>query len=157
MENLDAWRAMTTHHNPEMGWDDDDYFTSDINAARMRGKYYGAKYIINRPTLHAALHDDWASVSIPPSAPPIASQGQGWDSSLSPSHQPYQPLGRQQQLSDSPVGSRAYSEVRSVDRLKPEVYEGVKACIHAAIRSTTAFDAVPPRIIITNVFGTGHA
>jgi hypothetical protein len=32
-----------------------------------------------------------------------------------------------------------------------------EACVAAAMRSTTVFDSVPERIIITNVFGTAHA
>lgn len=47
--------------------------------------------------------------------------------------------------------------VKSVDNLEPWIKQAAKTCIEAAIRSTTAFDAVPERLIITNIFGTAHA
>lgn len=59
---------------------------------------------------------------------------------------------------DNFVGSPAHPDVvRCVENLKDEIREGAEACIHAAIRSTTAFDGVPPRLIVTNIFGTAHA
>ena len=141
--------------SPGIAWDDDNYITDDINAARLRAKYYGAKVIINRPTLYAALHDDWSTVSKRQSGSPQAAQGV-------PSHQaspalPYKYASPGTQRQNSYIGSPAQSAIRSVENLKPEILEGVKACVHAAIRSTTAFDGVEPRLIVTNIFGTGHA
>jgi hypothetical protein len=40
-----------------MQWDDGDPPSEDINEARLRAKYYGAKYIIHRPSLYYALHN----------------------------------------------------------------------------------------------------
>ena len=155
MENLDAWREFTSQTTPELAWDDDDFLTSDINAARMRAKYYGAKVIINRPTLYAALHHDWSEISVRQSESPFTSQGR-----LSQQPSPtvpykYHTPGMQRQ--ENYVGSPGQQELPSIEKLKPEILNGVKACIHAAIRSTRAFDGVPPRLIVTNIFGTGHA
>lgn len=157
-EALEGWREVTRKCSPEMAWDDNNYLTTDINAARMRAKYYGAKVIINRPTLHAALHEEWAAISVRLSESPFPGPGRT-SQQTSPTVPPrYQSTGMQQQ--DGHAGSPAQSEIRptkTVQALKPEIYNGVVACIQAAIRSTTAFDGVPPRLIVTNIFGTGHA
>jgi hypothetical protein len=155
MDNLEGWRFMTQASHPEMAWDDNDWITSDINAARMRAKYYGAKVIINRPTLDAALHDDWSTISMRQSESPLPGQGRrSQQTSPTVPHRHHSTGVRQQ---ESYAVSPAQSETRSVNSLKPDIREGVNACIQAAIRSTTAFDGVPPRLIVTNIFGTGHA
>lgn len=138
-----------------MGWSDDDYITPNINAARLRAKYYGAKVIINRPTLYAALHADWSTISKRPSASPLAGQGRLSQQSLPLMSYKYPSAGMQHQVGYA--GSPVQLPIRSVENLKPEVRAGVEKCIHAAIRSTRAFDGVPPRLIVTNIFGTGHA
>lgn len=146
---------MTRTNHPEMAWDDNNYMTSDINAARMRAKYYGAKVIINRPTLFAALHYDWPTISVRHSESPLPGPGHIPHQASPTVHHRYHPTDIQQQASytDSP----SQPDAPSVERLKPEIRSGVKACIHAAIRSTMAFDRVSPRLIVTNIFGTGHA
>ena len=142
-------------NKPEMGWHDDDYITTDINAARLRAKYYGARVIINRPTLYAALHAEWSTISKRQSGSPLAGQGR---LSQQPSPAvPYKYASPGMQHQDSYSGSPAHPAVRSVENLRPEILHGVKACIHAAIRSTRVFDGVPSRLIVTNIFGTGHA
>lgn len=154
MQNLEGWRNLTSVTTPELAWDDDDFLTSDINAARMRAKYYGAKVIINRPTLYAALHTDWALISKRHSESPYPGQGR-----LSQQPSPTVPY-KQPSSMLQPDGYGVLSAppgMPSIDGLKPEILQGVKACIHAAIRSTTAFDGVPSRLIVTNIFGTGHA
>ncbi|KAI1979758.1 hypothetical protein LOZ53_006733 [Ophidiomyces ophidiicola] len=50
---LESWRRGLPK---AMKWDDCEPPARDINIARMRGKYYGARYIIHRPLLHHALH-----------------------------------------------------------------------------------------------------
>jgi hypothetical protein len=157
-EALEGWRQVTDKWSPEMAWDDNDYMTSDINAARMRAKYYGAKVIINRPTLHAALHEDWSAISIRPSESPFPGSGRTSQQTSPTVPHAYRLTGIPPR--DGYLGSPAQPEsrnTRSLPGLKPEIYLGVKACIQAAIRSTTAFDGVPPRLIVTNIFGTGHA
>jgi len=74
--------------------------------------------------------------------------------------------------SESPAGYRPNSEltspsvqnlnvgshpVREIPNLAPEILKGAKACIQAAVRSTTVFDKVPRRLVVTNIFGTAHA
>lgn len=138
-DNLENWRKMLN----EWDWDDDDHESPNINIARMRGKYYGAKYIIWRPMLR------W-SLQLATGPPP----------------KPKRP-------SESPAGHGAGSEVTSpsvsnlgaphllggkdVPYIAPELLYGCKKCVEAAIRSTTSFDAVPRRLVVTNIFGTTHA
>ena len=43
---------------PALKWDDVDVLSIEINHARLRGKWYGAQYIIHRPSLHYALDLD---------------------------------------------------------------------------------------------------
>ncbi|RMD42954.1 hypothetical protein DV735_g2181, partial [Chaetothyriales sp. CBS 134920] len=146
-ENLENWRSMLNSWD----WDDNDHKHPDINVARMRGKYYGGKYIIHRPCLQWLLTD---SVPVIPgsqhSGSPHGAQG---SPPYPPGLQPaYSPPGKDQANTEmGPPGKVA--DARSYQR----VLECARKCVHAAIRSTTAFDAVPPRPIITNVFGTAHA
>ena len=51
IRNLEAWRKTLA----DLDWDDDDHQSDDINVARMRAKYYGAKYLIHRPGMEHAL------------------------------------------------------------------------------------------------------
>lgn len=43
---------------PAIQWHDTDEPASNINAARLRAKYYGACYIIHRPFLRYAMEND---------------------------------------------------------------------------------------------------
>jgi hypothetical protein len=147
-DNLENWRNLLNDWN----WDDNDHMSSDINVARMRAKYYGAKYIIHRPALQYAL----AFCSGTGSSSTTGSQ-RSESPTTSPSHQP-QPVLHGEALS---LSARRQSKTRSptpaVERLDPRARKGAETCIWAAIRSTTAFDRVPGRIIITNMFCTAHA
>ncbi|RDW90849.1 putative C6 finger domain protein [Aspergillus mulundensis] len=68
--NLELWRASLPR---EMKWHDNDPPSSDINHARMRAKYYGARYIINRPVLYYALFKyNQPNVDSPPGMPGMA-------------------------------------------------------------------------------------
>lgn len=51
--NLEIWRSNLPGI---MQWNDQDPPSSEINEARMRAKYYGARFIIHRPLLYHALH-----------------------------------------------------------------------------------------------------
>jgi hypothetical protein len=121
--NLEAWRSSLGNWN----WNDREHKSIDINVARMRGKYYGAKYIINRPALGYLL---------------ALRAGPACASSSTPGSRP----------SWSPVVAPTYQSSSET-----EVQMAAEACVAAAMRSTTVFDSVPERIIITNVFGTAHA
>ena len=140
--NLENWRNTLGSWN----WDEDYHKSYDINVARMRGKYYGAKYIIHRPTLAFALYhlSRNRNADESPMAAPSSQQP-------SPAMAPSAPDTRY---------SRPGSERRppsKVHELEPWVLESAKTCVEAAIRSTTVFDAVKDRLIVTNIFGTAHA
>jgi hypothetical protein len=147
-DNLENWRNLLNDWN----WDDNDHMSSDINVARMRAKYYGAKYIIHRPALQYALafcsgtggspttrsHRSESPAAGPSYQPQLVSHGEAFSLSMRRQSKPGLPTP-------------------AVERLDPRTRKGAEACIWAAIRSTTAFDRVPERIIITNMFGTAHA
>lgn len=136
-ENLEDWRKMLN----DWDWDDDEHESPNINVARMRGKYYGAKYIIWRPAVHYALLQAGSATSKDrPSESPSA-YGQNAEL-MSPS------------VSNLITSGRSTKDVPNVSQ---ELLEGSRMCIEAAIRSTTVFDKVPRRLIVTNIFGTAHA
>jgi hypothetical protein len=144
-ENLESWRSSLGAFN----WEDAHHRSHDINVARMRAKYYGAKYIIHRPALAFALYH--LSGSTPKNRPSESPMG------ASSSQQPSPAM--QQPASDSRY-PRAGSEMKppsKVQDLPSWIKESAKTCIEAAICSTTVFDSVPDRLIITNIFGTAHA
>ena len=68
---IKQWRVTIP---PAIQWDDNDPPAADINAARLRAKYYGACYIIHRPFLRYALdHDMFSDTSSPGAmAPPLS-------------------------------------------------------------------------------------
>ncbi|EXJ63224.1 hypothetical protein A1O7_03671 [Cladophialophora yegresii CBS 114405] len=136
-DNLENWRKMLN----DWDWDDNDHEHPNINVARMRGKYYGAKYIIWRPTLRFALSQATHGPRLKRPSESPAGYGQGSEVT-SPSVS---------NLNSSQPGAKDYPFIR------PELLEGSRKCIEAAIRSTTSFDKVPRRLVVTNIFGTTHA
>jgi hypothetical protein len=147
-DNLENWRNLLNDWN----WDDNDHMSSDINVARMRAKYYGAKCIIHRPALQYALAFCSGTGG---SSTPRSHRSES--PAVGPSYQP------RLVSHGEAVSLRARRQTRTgpptpaVERLDPRVRKGAEACIWAAIRSTTAFDRVPERIIITNIFCTARA
>jgi hypothetical protein len=155
--NLEQWRSGLP---AIMTWKDGDPLPRDINIARMRAKYYGARYIIHRPLLHHALHPMLPKPSNP--APAESPARSVVSSSQSPS------LGHIQQAdsmerwsSDMGPPGRALSVSEqpppALKELDQKVLEACVICIEAAYNSTVAFDGVEGRPIITNIFGTAHA
>lgn len=143
--NLDSWRRMLG----DWGWNDDDHQSDQINMARMRAKYYGARYIINRPLLHYCLGlPSPQTPNMKHSDSPQASDASAFPSPVQPG---YSPSGRARRFSEMGPPTRPQ------DELGESVLQGARRCVEAAIRSTTSFDRVPKRIIITNIFGTAHA
>jgi Fungal Zn(2)-Cys(6) binuclear cluster domain len=143
--NIDAWRTMLS----DWDWDDDDHQSENINVARMRAKYYGAKYIIHRPVLYYALR------TAVPSSTPGSKQSDSPEPAgafASPLQHTYSPSGQGRRGSEMGPPGR----ITGV-RLEDKIVAASKECVQAAIRSTTAFDKVPRRLIITNIFGTAHA
>lgn len=159
--NLELWRSSL----PEiMRWKDSDPPSSDINTARMRAKYYGARYIIHRPLLYHALHyadfKEGSAVDSPTGSGVISGS-------------------RSQQVSPSMTHSqRATSMARWSSDMGPpgrlpsthpvwpccpfkqlpkKLQAACKICIDSAIQSTEAFDGIQGRPVITSIFGTAHA
>lgn len=134
---ISDWRATL----PEsLRWDDEDPVAHTINDARLRGKFYGAQYIIHRPFLHAALDYDFESPSI--QSPPEANI-----TGAAP-HPPGPDL-----VMGPPKATPDY------ERRKAETIELAVICINAARRSTVAFDGCLDhrRLVVTNIMGTAHA
>ena len=135
--NLEAWRTALANWD----WNDNNHEDSNINVARIRGKYYGAKYIIWRPVLRFALSQATQSSRL--KRPSDSPRGFGHGSeSTSPS------------ISNLNMGHPTGADVPYI---RPEILEGAKKCVEAAIRSTTSFDKVARRLVVTNIFGTVHA
>ncbi|KAH3171345.1 hypothetical protein KXW49_009403 [Aspergillus fumigatus] len=165
--NLELWRNSL----PEiMKWKDADPPSNDINVARMRAKYYGARYIIHRPLLYQALH----FAGLPYPNPTSASVGSPAGSVLpsTKSEQVSSLLPHSQQASSmahlsSNIGVPVHTASTYVQGsstgiiayrdLPPKLRRACKVCIDSAILSTEAFDGIEGRPIVTNIFGTAHA
>ena len=136
---LEAWKS---HLPAPLRWDSSDPPPSDINAARLRAKYFGAKYIIHRPFVYHALH----GVGVPGGG----GGGGGGGGSQGPGY--VHP--------DSPVMEEQNGEGSRGDITPNELEMDCRKCLEAAMSSTTSFHAFDPdemRPIITSVFGTAHA
>lgn len=111
---LDEWRKILP---PSLRFDDAEEPAQDINDARLRGKYYGARYVIHRPFLHHMLEEEWE-----PKSQNQTKGNKGW-----------------------------------ATREKEDIIGMARNCIDAAKSSTTSFDGLQGRPILTNIFGTAHA
>lgn len=148
-ENLENWRRLLK----DMDWSDEEHQSQDINQARMRAKYYGARYIINRPALLYALkvaHKESATPLSHPSESPLGGGYASGNTSPAMAHQ------------NNSHSGRKYAEMRppprSVDQVEDWMIQACYRCVSAAIKSTTSFDMVKGgRLIITNILGTAHA
>lgn len=129
METIRGWRKALP---PELEWDDVEEPSTAINAARLRGKYYGAAYIIHRPYLRYALEQELFTI-----------------------HDSVSTAG---QLQIRKAGVMAPPDT-AVQLQHNEIHKSCKMCVDAAIRSTLAFDGIIThrRLIVTNIFGTAHA
>ena len=141
---INEWKARLPEH---LQWEDQDPPADNINDARLRGKFYGAQYIIHRPFLHAALDYDFDAPDIhsPPGDNPIGLQNQVPILSA-PASAPAPAMGP-----PAPIGDPV--------RRREETINLAKRCIHAAVQSTVAFDGVLDhrRMVVTNIMGTAHA
>ena len=136
---LNEWRRVLPTF---MQWEDTDILTEDINEARLRGKFYGALYIIHRPFLYHALHS-------PEYQEQLSILRANTDGTMQASLE----LGAAPPDTLSPELAGMWKEVQ-------EVKTSAKTCIKAAACSTTAFDGIinkSQRLIVTNIFGTAHA
>ncbi|QVM13770.1 hypothetical protein D8B26_008401 [Coccidioides posadasii str. Silveira] len=158
---LEYWRSGLPK---AMQWDDSDPPARDINIARMRGKYYGARYIIHRPLLHHALHPMIAKThSTGPAESPAPSVVSSANSQISPALAHVQQVENIDRWSgEMPPPPRITSSQDPPQPpfekdLDPKLHAACVACIEAAMHSTVAFDNVEGRPIVTNIFGTAHA
>lgn len=150
---LESWRDILPQ---DYQWSDDDPPASDINAARMRAKYYGARYLIHRPFLHHTLH------------PVLYRNAHGMQTSQSPSTA-FTDRNYHASMTEAQAGTTmAYSATKQkgymgppasikLEEVDPKVMQASEICVKAAIQSTIAFDGVERRPIVTNIFGTAHA
>ncbi|KAJ5752177.1 hypothetical protein N7520_009094 [Penicillium odoratum] len=160
--NLDLWRDSLPQ---AMKWCDSEPPAKEINAARMRAKYYGARYIIHRPLLYFALHYGQEGAQVNGHQvgvnSPTASQKASSQQMSPPSTQPMQRIMSDRGGAPGPV-SPSFPDgwvkptVHFRD-LTPQLRSACRICINCAISSTEAFDGIEGRLVVTNIFGTAHA
>lgn len=130
-ETLQGWRDLP---HPITFWNDDQPPHHDILAARLRAKYYGARYVTTRPFLDYALHV-MDGVANGQKLEDITKDAKG--------------KPRQQEL----VLFKAI-QMMPLETIKAKV----TICIDSAMKSTVALDHVSDhRLIVTNIMGTAHA
>lgn len=128
---LERWR---TGLPPPYMWNDPDPPASDILEARLRAKYWGARYIANRPFLDYALH-----------VLPHTKEGRTIEASALDSH-------------GNPRDRAELHLFKAISQMPEDsIWEATRRCIEAAMQSTVAFDGVPDRLIVTGIHGTAHA
>jgi hypothetical protein len=128
---LHGWRAMLPH---DLKWKDNDPPPEGILSARLRAKYWGARYVINRPFLDYALH-----------IMPHVRDGSSVEEVALDVHR-------------NPRDKAEIHLFKAIELMgEGEVWEACKRCIEAAMQSTVALDGVPDRLIVTNIHGTAHA
>lgn len=128
---LERWRQTLP---PSLRWHDDDAPSSNILHARLRAKYWGARYVIHRPFLDYALH-----------IMPCLVGGRSIEQAAKDVHD----------------NTRAMADIHLFEAIacvrSEEFWKAVNVCIEAAMQSTVAFDGIPGRLIVTNIQGTAHA
>lgn len=132
---LEHWREGLP---PALKWRDDDPPPRDILNARLRAKYWGARYVINRPFLDYALH-----------IIPHIREG----------------LTVQESAVDGYGNARDKADIwlfKAIQQASDDqIFQTSRRCIYAAIKSTIAFDGIlfeaNERLIVTNIHGTAHA
>lgn len=160
--NLEFWRKSLPD---AMKWTDNEPPAKDIIIARLRAKYYGARYIIHRPLLYYALHDmcppqESSAATESPQYP--SSQPTSKPSQVSPTmSQNQQSTGMSRWPSDTGISGRSSDVINwpttTFEMLPKHVQRACRICIESAIQSTEAFDCIEGRPIVTNIFGTAHA
>ncbi len=136
---LDQVREMLVSHEQILGlwrdalpnalkWTDRDLLAQDILNARLRAKYWGARYIVTRPFLAYALH--------------IMPHTRGGKS--------VRDVAR-----DAKNNKRDEADLRLFEAIagmsNSYVWQACARCVNAAMESTQAFDGVPDRLILTNI------
>lgn len=137
---LSGWRQLLP---PGLKWDDSEKEPKDILSARLRAKYWGARYVINRPFLDYALH-------IMKHVPTGARQSDSGENATVETVA----VDVNNNLRDK-ADIHLFKAIQGLD--KGVIWEACRRCIEAAMRSTVAFDEVPDRLVVTNIHGTAHA
>lgn len=148
---LERWKNTLPR---DLRWNEMDEPSSDINAARLRAKYFGARYIIHRPFVYQVVHGLMTGSGFSNRSPSLSVSEVGGSREATPA-------GRRLNGTDDgkapPTLISASSPSSSPDQ---SLEASCRKCLEAAVHSTTAFHAFSPsshRPIITNVFGTAHA
>lgn len=164
--NLNMWRFSL----PEvMGWEDADPPAKEINAARMRAKYYGARYIIHRPLLYHALHYGGSGARVDTAGQgsvdsPTGSVGNSKPQQMSPSitNTSHRAQNMTRMLSD--IGTVSANPAAAFPNgwtpptvnlraLPSKLRRACKVCVDSAILSTQAFDGIEdPFEALSNTF-----
>ncbi|PNS20731.1 hypothetical protein CAC42_2976 [Sphaceloma murrayae] len=128
-QNLDTMMQFRSYQP----WADTDPPAQNILDARLRAKSYGAEYICLRPYLDYVLH--------------------AMDHVQSGAHA--------SEFARDPYGRERRNEVSlfaAMATMDPQVVQDrAQRCVKAAINSTTAFDGIQGKVIVTNIMGTSHA
>ncbi|KAJ6117911.1 hypothetical protein N7523_005662 [Penicillium sp. IBT 18751x] len=167
--NLELWR---TSLPTTMSWTDEEPPAKDINAARLRAKYYEARCIIHRSLLYHALHYGHTGACVGSVAQTSndslirsANYPQTQQTSTSMMHTGQFAPDMAQIINNVGRPPAEYSSFANgwtpatvaLRELPPKLRRSCKICIESAILSTTAFDGIPDRLVLTNIFGTAHA
>ncbi|OOO07264.1 hypothetical protein OAory_01094670 [Aspergillus oryzae] len=154
--NLELWRNSLP---AVMKWKDTDPPSEEINVARMRAKYYGARYIIHRPLLYHALHY-YGQLDLRASSDGPSTEATAMTSSksqqISPSLNHSQGATNMARLSSDIGPASGLTGIAHRD-LPTKLRRACKVCIDSAMLSTVAFDGIKGRPVVTNIFGTAHA
>ena len=142
-DTLATWRARL---GPELAWSDAAPPPGDINRARLRAKYYGAKYIIHRPFLYLALEY-------------YGDLGFERADVREPVRERFRAFERDRDRFELVSSLNEFEGTAFVHERAFQVLMSCRICIDAAMRSTEAFDGIWPgrRLVVTNIFGTAHA
>lgn len=138
-ESLQAQQREIQHFRQclteRLSWSDDDPPASNILAARLRAKWYGASYVIHRPFLDYALH-----------IMPRVGTGE---------------CTVEEAARDAEGKPRDQADIMLFKSMQSmpdeEIWAATKQCIAAALQSTVALDGMSGRLIVTNIHGTAHA
>lgn len=139
-KTLAGWRNLLP---PGLKWDDPEKEPKDTLSAQLRAKYWGARYVINRPFLDYALH---IMRHIP--------TGLGHSDSGENAMMETLAVNVNNNLRDK-ADIHIFKAIQGLDEVV--IWEACRRCIEAAMRSTVAFDKVPDRLVVTNIHGTAHA
>jgi len=125
---LDAWKERLP---PAFQWCKWDPPSSDILLARLQAKYWEVRYVVDQHFLNYALH-----------VKPYIRDGSSVREVLD--------AGKPRE----PAEVRIFEAIATMS--DDEVRAGCQRCVDAAIQGTVAFDGIPGRLIVPNIYSTAH-